>query len=122
MIEGEGWVKRPRARNLADGRLLLFFPNHSLTDGAAHAASGGLVDYENCPPPATWVAWFGQADSFYDCLLAWIPASAVRAVDDGVNVNPEECIQWADQCPDHPGPLLRAAGLHPGPAADPIAE
>jgi hypothetical protein len=38
------------------GRLLAYFPDLNLCDGAAEAESRGYLDVENCPPWETWIA------------------------------------------------------------------
>ena len=75
---------------LAGGRLLLYFPLENLADGAAEVASAGVLDLNNTPPWDTWVG-FSQ-----ETLVSWIPAWLVPLVQDGVAVNPEECIRWAE--------------------------
>ena len=39
----------------AAGRLLVYFPDEELWDGAAEAASSGFFDEHNAPPWGTWV-------------------------------------------------------------------
>lgn len=45
---------------LADGRLLLFSPEETLTDGAARYSSKGFFDADNVPPWDTWVGFQEQ--------------------------------------------------------------
>jgi hypothetical protein len=67
------------------GRLLLYFPDADLTDGAAQVASDGFFDVYNAPPWGTWVGYFedGVADSAdTSYLLAWVPDALVaRALE-----------------------------------------
>jgi hypothetical protein len=79
-----------------DGRLLVYFPDAELSDGAAEKASKGFFDVYNCPPWDTFVA-FHEAPasvSFGNTVVAWVPSALVAVADRGVSVNPEQCIQW----------------------------
>jgi hypothetical protein len=88
--------------SLTDGRLLVYYPDADLADGAAEVASNGYLDVNNCPPHDTWVALLratsrpGQPD-FESHLVAWVPLAAVALVDEGIAVNPEGCIAWLDE-------------------------
>lgn len=88
--------------DLGDGRLLLYFPDENLADGAAEAATGGFFDVENVPPWDTWIGLFRDesADkSSADYLVSFVPGDFVASVNRGLRVNPEECILWlADSC------------------------
>jgi hypothetical protein len=83
-----------------DGRLRLFYPDESLFDGAAEVASRGFFDADNVPAWDTWV-YYGTdgPGSTTDCdqrfLVSWIPREFVPLVNDGIEVNPESCIEWA---------------------------
>lgn len=65
--------RRSRVRDCAAvdpsrGRLLVYFPDADLSDGAAEVESGGFFDVCNVPPWDTWVAFFqeaGAADDSY---------------------------------------------------------
>jgi hypothetical protein len=85
--------QRTAARNQADGRsgrLLLYFPRENLACGAAQVSSGGLYDVDNVPPWDLWVAFIE------DTLVSWIPPRLLEAAQMGIDVNPENCIQWID--------------------------
>ena len=85
------------------GRLLVFDPGQSLSDGAAAAETDFLFDNANVPPWDTWLLFVEEAprapgrwselDSY---LLCWIPAELVELADRAIAVNPEECLRWAD--------------------------
>lgn len=85
-------------RTLADGRLLLYFPDAELADGAAEAESRGFFDVNNAPPHATWVGIFRddapRDNSCATYLVAWVPPALIELADRGITVNPEECILW----------------------------
>lgn len=85
----------------AGGRLLLYAPDASLSDGAAEAYSEDFFDADNAPPWDTWVLYFDEEPTieevrcFSSYLVAWVPPHFVHAADMGIRVNPEACIQWA---------------------------
>jgi len=79
------------------GRLLVYFPDANLFDGAAEVASGVFFDVHNAPPWGTWIGYFddrGADQSFSSYLLSWVPATLVAAAGAGIEVNPERCIGW----------------------------
>src|SRR5215469_13736272 len=79
--------------NPEEGKLLLFTPQDSLSDGAATVASDGFFDVDNVPAWDTWLYFDGHT------LLSWIPPQLISKVQSGVDVNPEACIKWAEQRP-----------------------
>jgi hypothetical protein len=58
--------------------------------GAAQVQSLGFFDVDNVPPWDTWVAMEGRY------LLPWVPPQMLKFTSAGAEVNPEECIKWAD--------------------------
>lgn len=84
---------------VTEGRLLVYFPDADLRDGAAEVASKGFFDVYNAPPWGTWVGYFddGGSDPSFRCyLLAWVPRALLNAAGDGIRVNPEGCIAWLE--------------------------
>ncbi|MFP2959663.1 hypothetical protein ACLEPN_17935 [Myxococcus sp. 1LA] len=83
---------------LQGGRLLAFFPDETLSDGAAEASSQGYFDWANVPPWDTWVGMFSDENPHNrfdrEYVIAWVAPMFVELVDAGLQVNPEECIQW----------------------------
>lgn len=86
-----------------DGRLLVFDPGQSLSDGAAEVETGGFFDEDNTPPWDTWVAYVTEHPQRPDAwtrldsyLVCWIPAELLELVDRAIEVNPEGCLLWAD--------------------------
>ena len=80
-----------------DGRLLAYYPDLNLCDGAAEVESSGYLDVENCPPWESWVALLVDPradDDHRRVLVSWVPAVFVPLVTAGIEVNPEECIVW----------------------------
>ncbi len=86
---------------LQGGRLLIFFPDGTLSDGAAEASSHGYFDGENGPPWDTWVGVFSDEtmprNTGNDYLISWVPPIFFDMVEAGLRDNPESCIQWLDQ-------------------------
>ncbi len=74
---------------IADGRLLLFIPEETLTDSTASYASKGFFDIDNVPPWDTWVCFYEQY------VVSWVPPQLVELANSGVDANPEQCISWA---------------------------
>jgi hypothetical protein len=115
--ERYGGVKIRQAkvpRDLAGGRLLIYFPNINLYDGAAEDETLCFLDVDNLPPWDTWIAYFEEETDrdYYGCyLVAWIPSQFVDLVSDGINVNPEECIMWLSDANVSFAQKLRREGL-----------
>jgi hypothetical protein len=93
-------AKAVRVRDdLRDGRLLVYFPDEDLADGAAEAESAGFFDVFNTPPWDTWVALYEANEhdrAFSTYLVSWVPPVLVDVATAGIKVNPEECIVWLD--------------------------
>jgi len=85
---------------LKGGRLLCYFPDADLCDGAAEQESEGFFDVYNTPPWDTWVGYFHdglEPDGCYDnYLLAYVPEQLMSLATGGILVNPEECIMWLE--------------------------
>jgi hypothetical protein len=89
-LRQSGKGSNSQSPDLCNGRLLLFAPEDNLSDGAAEYASMGFFDEENVPPWDTWIVMFGKY------LVSWVPPQLIRLVQEGLDVNPEQCILWAD--------------------------
>jgi hypothetical protein len=83
-------ARERRKGMLLRGRLLLFAPQDSLSDGAATVASEGFFDVDNVPAWDTWLYFDGQT------LLSWVAHPLISKVQSGIDANPEGCIKWAD--------------------------
>ena len=92
--------------DLYSGRLLLFVPNDSLSDGAATLASSGFFDRDNLPPWDTWAftasiesnevpRWAWSKAETKAVFVAWAPPEFLTVADHGIEANPEQCIAWA---------------------------
>lgn len=90
VMQQSGRPSDPEILGRRGGRFLLFAPEENLSDGAAEYASLGFFDVDNVPPWDTWIAMFGKY------LVSWVPPQLVRLVQEGLDVNPEQCILWAD--------------------------
>lgn len=88
-VDGE-W-SRPQA-------FLVVEPAQSLSDGAARLASSGYFDDDNFPPWDTWVTAVPPRPEYEQIpgLLCWVPEWAHEHVERGIEVNPEECLHWAE--------------------------
>jgi len=104
------------------GRLLLFDPETSLSDGAAAAETSYFFDDDNVPPWDTWLMLISDTPqsaerwtSFDSYLLCWIPSDGISLAQQGIDVNPERCLGWADQIARPFIEELRRTGIvHPG--------
>jgi hypothetical protein len=72
------------------GRLLLYDPMETVSDGAAAASSSDFFDVEDAPP---WDTWFWYAGGTIFC---WVPELLVSKAQDGIDANPVDCIRWGD--------------------------
>lgn len=72
------------------GRLLLYEPMETVSDGAAEALSRGFFDAEDAPP---WDTWFWLKERTIFC---WVPESLISDAQAGIDANPVDCIRWAD--------------------------
>jgi hypothetical protein len=119
--------------DLGGGRLMAYFPEDNLADGVAEAESRGFFDVDNIPPYDTWV-WMvrnvttfeyddgvkGEMDANY--LVAWVPPDFTALASGGIEVNPEQCIQWLDTIDDaFTQSLVRLGLLREGPQSPSVA-
>ncbi len=120
-----GW-KYPNepAKNLSEGRLLIYDPGGQLADGAAEVETEGFFNLDNEPP---WDAWICFIDNKVDkangeehpntwhrldyYVVSWIPPSLIEMVTAGINVNAEACIAWATDVDTLFTRQLKDAGL-----------
>ncbi len=89
-----------RSFTVSRGRLLVYYPDAELSDGAAEVASQEFFDVYNAPPWGTWVGYFedpGSDESYGSYVVAWVPEQLVPLVSAGIDVTPEECIAWLDR-------------------------
>ena len=101
---------------LGGGRLLIYFPDSNLCCGAAEQQTDGFFDVDNVPPWDTWVLYWEDeeknVDSFAgEYLIAWVPPAFVELANEGINVNPEECIKWLSDTSVEVARVLRAENL-----------
>jgi hypothetical protein len=99
-----------------EGRLMVYFPDADLCDGAAELETGGWFDVYNTPPWDTWAGFFQDdrpgSDAYARYLVAWVPAPFVEIVVRGICVNPEQCIAWLDDTDcEIRQPLIRSPGF-----------
>jgi hypothetical protein len=109
-----------QATHLGGGRLLVYFPEDNLQDGAAEVSSRGFFEEWNLPPWDLWVAFFCEGPpprrrfpGRTRYLVAWVPLELEPLATRGIMANPEACIIWID---DFDGPvrrMLRESGILP---------
>ena len=74
----------------AKGRLLLYEPLETVTDGASESCSHGFFDIEDAPP---WDTWFLYSEG---SIFSWVPETLIQNAQAGINGNPVDCIHWYD--------------------------
>jgi hypothetical protein len=70
------------------GRMLLYEPLETVTDGASEAISRGFFDIEDAPP---WDTWFLYSSG---SIVCWVPEVMVEIAQAGISANPVDCIHW----------------------------
>jgi hypothetical protein len=85
----------------AGGRLIAYSPDANLACGVSEVETEGYFDVNNTPPWDTWVALVHapMAQHFETSLIAWVPPMFVRLSQSGIDVIPEGCVMWLDDCP-----------------------
>ncbi len=79
------------ASSLEGGFLLCYEPDQNLADGAAAFSSKGYFDDDNVPPWDTWIA-YATEQGRHGFLVSWVPPAFKKLADEGLVVNPEQCI------------------------------
>lgn len=70
------------------GRLLLYEPLETVTDGASDSSSHGFFDIEDAPP---WDIWFLYSAG---SIFSWVPEAMIQNAQTGIDANPVDCIHW----------------------------
>jgi hypothetical protein len=83
------------------GRLIAYSPDLNLACGVCEFETRGYFDVNNTPPWDTWVALLHapNANHWESSLIAWVPSIFVPLVQASINVIPEDCVLWLDDCP-----------------------
>src|SRR5262245_23907552 len=86
---------------VAGGRLIAYSPDGNLACGMSEFETKGYFDVDNTPPWDTWVALLDapNAKHWESSLIAWVPSAFIPLVQAGINVIPEQCVLWLDDCP-----------------------
>lgn len=89
---------------ILSGRLLVYYPEMNLADGAAYVATDGFLDNNNMPPWDSWLDYFEEPydesqhlGGTHNYLISWVPAPLIDKVTKGIEWNPEKCIEWLDE-------------------------
>ena len=84
--------------DLKGGKIMVYFPDQELADGAAEQASRGFFDIHNAPPWDTWIGLLPYDGPFSSenepYLAAYVPESLIKDASQGIEANPEQCIMW----------------------------
>jgi uncharacterized protein (TIGR02996 family) len=102
--------------HLAGGRLVLFDPLTTPSDGRTHRDSKGFFDAQGAPAWDTWVTFVPEPPP--GCpgqggyLLAWVPPAWLHWASEGIRANPDDrCIVWAHETSTPFLRRLRQVGL-----------
>jgi hypothetical protein len=97
-LEAAGHVYSPALPMAPQGRLLAYWPDWTLSHGAAWEVTHGFFYYDDSPPVGSWV-WFDNepmwAPRLGGYLLSWVPGSIIDRVTAAIEEEPTECIQWS---------------------------
>jgi hypothetical protein len=101
--------------DLRGGRLLAYFPDAELADGAAEAETDGLYDVNDAPPWDTWVGLFVDPDPtnnspVAEYLVSWIPPALIDIAEKGIRVSMVDCIAWLENTKTGVASRLRSDG------------
>ena len=90
LIQGAGGHPMPADIRLEGGQLLQYEYDANVEGGAVAYESKGFFDDESAPPWDTWVCYRG------DTIVAYVPRILCGLAQRGIEVDPVECIRWAD--------------------------
>lgn len=94
---------------LAGGKLLVYFPDEQLCEGASELASKGFFDVYDAPPWDTWVGVYHDTRGLH--LVAWVPPELIGLAEEGIYVNSTNCIDWLSNVNVELSRKLRERGL-----------
>jgi hypothetical protein len=80
--------------DLKGGRLLAYFPDETVWDGASEVASMEFFDVLDIPAWDTWVGLFTEKGR--DFIVSYIPESFIKFAQDGIDINCVSCIEWLE--------------------------
>ncbi|MCZ6816636.1 MAG: hypothetical protein O7F76_08030 [Planctomycetota bacterium] len=96
-------------QHLSVGRLLAYYMGYSLHDGMASHETAYFFDIEDTPPWDTWVDFVTvprcptktdvsslKPIELDELLIAWIPPEYTELVQQGVDTQPLEILNWVD--------------------------
>jgi hypothetical protein len=84
------------AVDLAGGRLAVYFPADSLSEGHSKRVSAGFYDVDDAPPWDTWL-WLVPDVRYplWHYLVSWVPPELMELAGQGMASNSSDCIRWA---------------------------
>ena len=85
-------------KDLGRGRLLLCEPECALHGGLAENETGGFIDTTEVPPWDTWLWALEGPQNTGPVLISWVPPHFISAVEQGILVDPVDCISWVTNC------------------------
>ena len=119
LLQAQNLPLLPLRYPLAGGRLLVYNPDESTSDGAAYDATQGFMNGCNEPAWDTWLVYvMGDEVSgtyyyhpFDSYLLSWVPDPLIEMVQDAMDCNSDACHHWIADLDSPFIRQLRQAGL-----------
>ena len=95
---------------LLGGRLLFYFPDEQVDDGASEVYSKGFFDSQDAP---AWDCWVGSFldDKRGQYIVSWVPATLIEIAAEGLAVNMVDCIGWLEDVKSPLSLQLKEFGL-----------
>jgi hypothetical protein len=93
--------KQTLLTNLTVGRLLIFYPDLSPSDGVVTPPSKGYIDEEYFPAWDSWVYYDyehvilpNKAPATINYLISWVPPQIIDLVDEAIEDDTAKSLQW----------------------------
>jgi hypothetical protein len=80
--------------DLKGGKLLAYFQDETVWDGASEAASMEFFDVLDVPAWDTWIGLFSEPRG--DFIVSYIPENFIDFAQAGIDVNCISCIEWLE--------------------------
>ena len=80
--------------DLQGGRLIAYFPDENVCDGASEIASYEFLDVRDAPAWDTWVGLY--RDRNREFIVSYIPQKFIEFAQAGIDVNCIDCIEWLE--------------------------
>jgi hypothetical protein len=79
------------------GKIIVYFPDINLFDGASEIESEGYFNFIDCPPSSTWLYYHEGGEALLRHIIAWIPSDYLEKATIGVLVVCCGAIEFLDE-------------------------